>query len=140
MVDLAQAHARGVYVLTLTSNPDGAQVQHARAESGRSVAAEIADCARRDNAGARPIGSVGLVVGATVGAAVTDLGLDLAAVNGPLLAPGVGAQGGTAQDLRRVFGPAIGNVLPASSRGLLVAGPDPAALREAVRRAVAEFG
>ena len=29
-----------------------------------------------------------------------DLGLDLAAVNGPLLAPGLGAQGGTAADLR----------------------------------------
>jgi orotidine 5'-phosphate decarboxylase subfamily 2 len=140
MLDLARAHGRGVHVLTLTSNPDGGQVQHARTENGHSVAAEIATCAQGDNEGEQPLGSVGLVVGATVGTAVADLGLDLAAVNGPLLAPGVGAQGGTARDLHRVFGAAIGNVLPSSSRGLLAAGPDPAALRDAVRRAIDEFG
>jgi orotidine 5'-phosphate decarboxylase subfamily 2 len=140
VIELALTHGRGVHVLALTSNPDGAQVQRARTAGGRSVAAEIADAARHDNDGLQPLGSVGLVVGATVGTAVSDLGLDLLAVNGPLLAPGVGAQGGTAQDIRRVFGAAIGNVLPASSRGLLAAGPDPNALRDAVRRAVHEFG
>ena len=49
--------------------------------------------ATTDNEGAAPLGSVGLVVGATIGAAVQELGLDLAGVNGPLLAPGIGAQG-----------------------------------------------
>ena len=34
--------------------------------------------------------------------------------------PGVGAQGGTPEDLRRVFGDALPNVLPASSREVLV--------------------
>ncbi len=68
-------------------------------------------------------------------AAVDDLGLDLAAVNGPLLAPGFGAQGGSVADLRRVFGAAGRPVLPSSSREILAAGPDPAALRAAARRA-----
>jgi orotidine 5'-phosphate decarboxylase subfamily 2 len=140
VIDLARSHGRGVHVLALTSNPDGAQVQLARTAEGRTVAAEIADCARRDNDGEQPLGSVGLVVGATVGPAIQDSGVELATVNGPLLAPGVGAQGGTAQDVRRVFGAAIGNVLPASSRGLLAAGPDPNALRDAALRAVDEFG
>jgi orotidine-5'-phosphate decarboxylase len=82
-------------------------------------------------AGARgELGSVGLVVGATVGTAVQELELDLAAVNGPLLSPGVGAQGGTSDDLRRVFGDALPNVLPASSREVLSAGPDVLALRD----------
>ena len=79
------------------------------------------------------LGSVGLVVGATVGTAVQELQLDLAAVNGPLLAPGVGAQGGTSEDLRRVFGDALPNVLPASSREVLSAGPDVSALRDRAR-------
>jgi orotidine-5'-phosphate decarboxylase len=42
----------------------------------------------------------------------------------------VGAQGGTTDDLRRVFGDALPNVLPASSREVLTAGPDVRALRE----------
>jgi orotidine-5'-phosphate decarboxylase len=139
IVDLATKHGRGVYVLTLTSNPEGGQVQRATADDGRAVANEIARCAARDNAGCEPLGSVGLVVGATVGLAVAELDLDLAAVNGSLLAPGVGAQGGTAADLRRVFGAAIDAVLPSSSREILAAGPDRTALRDAVRRAIDEF-
>jgi orotidine-5'-phosphate decarboxylase len=134
MVDLAKAHGRGVYVLTLTSNPEGAQVQHARGAAGDSVARQVALGARADNAGDRPLGSVGLVVGATVGSAAGDLDLDLVAVNGPLLAPGFGAQGGTVEDLRRVFGAAMGNVVPASSRDILAAGPAVLALRDAARR------
>jgi orotidine-5'-phosphate decarboxylase len=77
------------------------------------------------------LGSVGMVVGATVGDAVRRLGLDLASANAPLLAPGVGAQGATAADLRTVFGAALGNVLASSSREILGAGPDGAALRAA---------
>ena len=55
--------------------------------------------------------------------------VDLAAADAPLLAPGVGAQGGTIEDVRRVFGPATPNVLAASSRDVLRAGPDVLALR-----------
>ena len=43
--------------------------------------------------------------------------------NGPILAPGYGAQGGTLDDLRRIFGRAAGHVLPSTSRELLGAGP-----------------
>lgn len=102
-----------------------------------SVAGSIVHGATAENtpaADAGDLGSTGLVVGATVGSAVQDLGLDLASVNGPLLAPGVGAQGGTADDLRRVFGDALGNVLPASSREVLAAGPDVTALRDRAGR------
>jgi orotidine-5'-phosphate decarboxylase len=41
----------------------------------------------------------------------------------------VGAQGATRGDLRTVFGAALGNVLASSSREILGAGPDGAALR-----------
>jgi orotidine-5'-phosphate decarboxylase len=75
-----------------------------------------------------------MVVGATVGEAVQKLGLDLAAANAPLLAPGVGAQGATAGDLRRVFGAALQNVVASSSREILGAGPGRASLRDAARQ------
>jgi orotidine-5'-phosphate decarboxylase len=135
-LDLARENGRGLFVLTLTSNPEGAQVQHASA-GGRTVAAGIVAAVTSQNAQQRRagvLGDVGMVVGATVGDAVSRLGLDLAAANAPLLAPGVGAQGATTADLVAVFGAALGNVLAASSREILQAGPDSLALRAAARR------
>lgn len=135
-LDLAHETGRGLFVLALTSNPEGARVQHA-IRNGRSVAGSIVDSvtsANAPDAGAGVLGSVGMVVGATVGNAVQELGLDLAGANAPLLAPGVGAQGATAADLAIVFGEALGNVLASSSREILGAGPDRAALRAAARQ------
>ena len=134
-LDLAQQHGGGVFVLALTSNPEGAQVQHAALE-GRSVARAVVEAAAADNAASADLGRVGLVVGATVGTAVSDLGIDLAAAKAPLLAPGVGAQGAGPADLVRVFGAARANVLPSSSREVLGAGPTAAALVGAARRTV----
>jgi len=135
MVDTALANDAGVFVLALTSNPEGPQVQHAVAASGRTVAGEVLAALAARNAGATPLGSIGAVVGATIGDSTEDL-----AINGPLLVPGIGAQGGTADDVRRIFGASIGNVLPSSSREILGAGPDVAALRAAARRSAEEFG
>ena len=135
-IDLAEQTGRGVFVLALTSNPEGPSVQHAMRE-GRSVAATIVDGATADNAAAHArgeLGHVGLVIGATVGSAVQDLGIDLAASAAPLLAPGLGAQGATVEDLHRVFGSALPQVLPNASRSILVTGPSTTALREAARR------
>ncbi len=127
LIERAQATGRGVFVLALTSNPEGAQVQHAREAGGTSVAARIAAEAGRRNAAeleaGEPLGSVGLVVGATVGSAPRELGMDLAAVGGALLAPGLGAQGAGVDEIRRVFAGAEGAVLPSSSREILSAGP-----------------
>jgi orotidine-5'-phosphate decarboxylase len=56
-------------------------------------------------------------------------------VNGPLLAPGYGAQGGGPDDIRRLFAGVERLVLPSTSREVLGAGPEPSALREAAARA-----
>ena len=80
-LDLAEETGRGVFVLALTSNPEGFEVQHAVRDE-RSVAASVVAGAAADNAGAAArgeLGSVGLVIGATVGDAVHDLGIDLVA-------------------------------------------------------------
>jgi orotidine-5'-phosphate decarboxylase len=126
MIDTALAHDAGVFVLALTSNAEGPEVQHAMAADGRTVAGSVLASVAACNAGAEPLGSIGAVVGATIGQTTENL-----AVNGPLLVPGVGAQGGTIADVRRIFGDAVGNVLASSSREVLAAGPDKAALHAA---------
>ena len=134
MLATAEAHGAGVFVLALTSNPEGPQFQHARTGAGASVGGTVlAELAAR-NAGATPWGSHGAVVGATIGR--TDEQLD---INGPLLVPGVGAQGGTADSVRAVFGDAVRHVVPSSSREILGAGPDVEALRAAARRTNEQF-
>ena len=133
--DEAAAHGAGAFVLALTSNPEGPQVQHALGPDGRSVAQTVVDEIAARNRGAAPLGSLGLVAGATIG----DTGTDFAQLNGPILAPGVGAQGGTAEDVRRIFGAALPWVLPAISRDVLRHGPNIAALRAAVARQVEAF-
>lgn len=127
-LDLARSGERGVFVLARTSNPEGGELQRAQVGE-RTVAQSIVDAAAAENTDGTA--TVGLVVGAT-----REHGLDLAGLRGPILAPGLGAQGATAADLPIVFeGADPAWVLPASSRGVLRAGPDPIALRDAFVRA-----
>jgi orotidine-5'-phosphate decarboxylase len=114
---------RGVFVLARTSNPEGGQVQLAE-WAGRSTAQVIVDEAAARNAGAEPLGDVGVVVGATA-----EHDLDLAGLNAAVLAPGLGAQGAGPADIAARFAGVRGLVLPAASRSVLRAGPDGAALR-----------
>ena len=139
---------RGVFVLARTSNAEGGDVQLAD-RAGRSVAQGIVDAAAAanrdalaaaaareqaqtgavelgDGCGLPALGPVGVVVGATA-----EHGLDLSALSGAVLAPGLGAQGATPADLAARFAGVRGVVLPAASRSVLAAGPDPAAIRAA---------
>jgi orotidine-5'-phosphate decarboxylase len=113
-------------------------VQHAVTTDGRSVAGVVLDAVASRNAGVEGLGSVGAVVGATV-ELPADVGMTNLDVSGPLLVPGIGAQGGTLADVRRVFGAAARNVLPTSSREILAAGPSKAALHEAALQALDTF-
>jgi orotidine-5'-phosphate decarboxylase len=150
-VERARAAGCGLFVLALTSNPEGAEIQHAsvagtggvRAVGAGSVAAAVLRHLADENAGAEPLGSFGAVIGATVGDIPNTLGVELD-VGGPLLAPGIGAQGATAEDLPTVFGPALRNVLPSVSRSVLQQGPSASGLRSAAdaqaRRLAAAIG
>jgi orotidine-5'-phosphate decarboxylase len=137
--DLAAAHDKGVFVLALTSNPEGAQVQHAQGSEGSvagTIVSQVADRNARAlaEAGERTededrsgLGPFGLVVGATIGTAARDLGFEPGDCRGPILAPGVGAQGAGVRELRAVFGEqalASGQILATASRAVLQAGPD----------------
>jgi orotidine-5'-phosphate decarboxylase len=121
----AEEAGRGVFVLARTSNPEGGSVQLASAD-GRTVAQAMVDGAAGRNTGASTLGGVGVVVGAT-----HDHGLELGALNGAVLAPGLGAQGATPRDVAERFAGLSGLVLPAASRSILEAGPEVTALRAA---------
>ena len=153
-VDTARQHGGGLFVLARTSNPDAGALQHAVVD-GRSVAQVVVDTVRGWNTPGWVVGdplpdpgavqdvasrfgpatgSFGVVVGATL----RDLDVDLTGLGGPVLAPGLGAQGGSAADLRRLFGGDTA-VVPTVSRDVLAAGPDPAGLRAAAARWAAEL-
>lgn len=137
-LDLAAANNRGTFVLALTSNPEGKSVQHVgKAEDSGSVAKQIIASAAAENAARTwdQMGPCGLVVGATVGEALDELAIDLSTFNGPVLSPGYGAQGASAEDLYRVFAGAESQVLVNSSRGVLSAGPQTADLARAAQTA-----
>ncbi|WP_445170067.1 orotidine-5'-phosphate decarboxylase [Mycolicibacterium sp. Dal123E01] len=134
LLDLAAANGRGVFVLAATSNPEGASVQRAVAGE-RTVAQSVVDDAAAVNRAGPGPGSIGVVVGATL-----DVVPDLSDLGGPVLVPGVGAQGGRPEALGGLGGAQPGQVLPAVSREVLRAGPDVAAVRaagEQLRDAVA---
>ncbi|HIY23420.1 MAG TPA: orotidine-5'-phosphate decarboxylase [Candidatus Brachybacterium merdigallinarum] len=153
-LQLARDHGKGLFVLALTSNPGAEHYQHARLSapaatdhpaaaddpSAHSVARDVARHAEEHGGGTKSSwGSIGLVVGATVGDAYRRLGLDVAAPHAPLLAPGFGAQGAGPRELTEVFGESAGHVLVALSRGLLSAGPDQEALQERLRQLRSQY-
>jgi orotidine-5'-phosphate decarboxylase len=153
-VRTARRFGGGLFVLARTSNPEGGQVQLAT-DGGRSVAQSVVDAVGRWNTpdwlvgDPQPdpaayadqqgrwgwaTGSFGVVIGATLPA----LDVDLSGLRGPVLAPGLGAQGGSVADLRRLFG-AGRAIVPTVSRDVLRAGPDAASLRSAADRWTVEL-
>ncbi|EFV15003.1 orotidine-5'-phosphate decarboxylase [Segniliparus rugosus] len=124
----AREAGRGVIVLAATSNAQARAVQSARLADGRTVAQSVVDEVAGWNQ--EPTGPGGVVVGATF-----DHGLDLSALNGVVLAPGLGAQGATEADVARRFPVGRERLLAAASRSLLRAGPAVGALRDAATRA-----
>lgn len=137
MIETARRNDAGVFVLARTSNKEGREVQDARVDTTageQTVGALMLDHLRILNRDAEPLGSFGAVVGATIGEHADNY-----AINGPLLAPGFGAQGGTVADLQRIFATSLATVLPSTSRGLLAEGPDVRRLSEAARATNADL-
>lgn len=130
--EAAAGAGRGLFVLARTSNPEAGPLQRAEA-GGATVAQSVVDEVARRNAtidrGDDPTspGPFGVVVGATV-----DDAPRLDELHGPVLMPGVGQQGATIDDARRIAGPAFGHTLVNVSRHVLRAGPDVAAMRDVV--------
>lgn len=140
-IRLAREHGKGVFVLAATSNPEGRDIQRAfvdvragsdaddsngSAESGapRRVARAIVDDIVASNAaaGETTLGSVGVVIGATLRLAEFQLDFRPSPVL-PVLAPGFGHQGAAVSQSADIFGPMSPGVIVAQSRSVLDAGP-----------------
>jgi len=128
-IEVAARHGGGLFVLARTSNPEGTEVQLATGQAGPSVGQQVIDRVSALNTGASPYGSIGVVIGTTL----PQLDVDISMLGGPVLSPGLGAQGGDTAHLRRLFDGYEGVVLPSSSRDILRYGPDVEALRDAAR-------
>ena len=128
-------NGRGVFIASLTSNQEGASMQTAIRQSGdfkgKTVAFGIASTAQKFNDDIDGMGSVGLIIGATIGQWIADSGVDPAKFTGPILSPGYGWQGAEAKDLKTVFKGTKGNVLVTVSRFIAAHGPDISALAQA---------
>jgi len=140
----------GVFVLVKTSNPGSADVQDLPLADGRPLWQHVAELVDRWGAGlvgASGLSSVGAVVGATFPQEVAEARRLLP--RSVLLLPGVGAQGGRAEELAEAFSIGPAGALVSASRSVLYAdggaGWREAAAAEAERlagelRAVAVLG
>jgi orotidine-5'-phosphate decarboxylase len=131
LLDKAAQRGAGVFIVVRSSNPDGRALQDARLHDGRTVATALADDITAFNATVTDgVGPVGAVMGATIEGTATETLASLP--QSLLLAPGIGAQGATFDDMGRNFGSATARALPSVSRGILAKGPDVGALRKAI--------
>lgn len=131
-IALAHAAGKGAFVLAATSNPEALELQRSTLTSGpsagRTVAASIVDAVAEINTSvvsdSTELGSIGVVLGATVG--LGDYGIDLARMTEgaatPILAPGFGHQGARYSELGDLYGAARGQVVVSASRSVLSAG------------------
>ena len=136
---ISRAHEAGscLLVVTRSSNKEGRGVQGAETRPGVPVEVDLLSQIGRLNADLAP-GQIG-PVGAVIGPREWGEPLDLVSPNALYLAPGVGAQGATVDDVARVFSSCPDRVMPSASRSLLSYGPDPEALRGAVCALADEF-
>jgi orotidine-5'-phosphate decarboxylase len=140
-IRLAREHGKGVFVLAATSNPEGRDIQRAFVDTHAASAAEdstgtsdggaprrvaraIVDDIVASNAaaGETELGSVGVVIGATLRLAEFQLDFRPSPVL-PVLAPGFGHQGAAVSQSADIFGPMSPGVIVAQSRSVLDAGP-----------------
>lgn len=129
---IALRNEGGVFVVVRSSNPEGHSLQTAKLPGGETVAQHLgrAIVARNKSAGSEPVGFVGAVVGATCDDAAQTVA-DMP--NAFILAPGVGAQGATMDDVLVRMPAAPGRVLPSVSRAILANGSSAAEIRTTIR-------
>lgn len=134
LLEAAETAGAGCFVLVRTSNPGAADIQDLETKDGpvyEVLARMVAEL------GADRIGEIGLSsVGAVTGATRPDLLARLRELMPKtiFLLPGVGAQGGTVDDLAAAFEPHPAGGLVSASRSIVDA-EDPAGAAEELRSA-----
>lgn len=126
--DLAAENGKGVFVLGATSNPEASTVQGCVTSEGITLAEDViggVDALNKKHFAGEDLGSFGVVFGATV-----TLDANIGAFTGPVLLPGVGAQGATVEDVNRLMRGNVGRAFPNISRALLSHGPNVSDLQQ----------
>ena len=119
LVGAARARGAGVFVLVRTSNPGAAELQDEPAAGGRPLRdrlAAIVDDLGRDAVGSAGLSDVGAVVAATQPGLMEDLRARMP--HAVFLLPGIGAQGGRAQDSAPAFAGRRAAALVTASRSI----------------------
>jgi orotidine-5'-phosphate decarboxylase len=123
----------GVFVVTRSSNAEGRAVQTAHRADGKtveqSIISAVADLNRQLSTD--DVGPIGCVFGPNHGYSPE---LRIEHLGGLFLAPGLGAQGATPDDVAECFRDCPDRVLASASRSVLASGPDPAAIRRSAQR------
>jgi orotidine-5'-phosphate decarboxylase len=138
IVTAARGRGAGVFVLVRTSNPGAAELQDDAPSGGqplRERLAAIVDGLGRDGAGDAGLSDVGAVVAATEPALMEDLRARMP--HAVFLLPGIGAQGGRAEDAAPAFAGRRAAALVTASRSIADAALEAgsaAAARPAVER------
>jgi len=121
----------GVFVVVRSSNPEGRDLQLAKLDNGETVAGNLSRLiTERNRACGEGLGPIGAVVGATCEDAEETVAAMPSAF---ILAPGVGAQGATMQDVLKRMPAAKGRVLPNVSRAILANGTSADDIRRTIR-------
>lgn len=114
-VQRCETKGRGIFVLAKTSNPSAGELQNDVADTLTSKIEEWGESTRASNG----FSSVGAVVGATNGEELKTYRERMP--HTWILAPGVGAQGGSMDDVLAAQKDGLGVIIPVS-RGILYAG------------------
>ena len=123
-------------VVTRSSNPEGRGLQSTGGIANSVEATLLRQIgAVNDDLAPGTIGPIGAVIGPTH----LVPSLDLRSANAIFLAPGVGAQGASPEDVAEVFADCPDRVIPSASRLLLDDGPDVGRLRDGGAALAATF-
>ena len=130
--DIVLKAGGGAFVVVRSSNPEGRALQTAKLASGETVAQNLCReiTARNTRANEHGLGPIGAVVGATCDDAEETVA---ALPKSFILAPGVGAQGATMQNVLQRMPSARGRVLPNVSRAILANGGEVSDIRATIR-------
>jgi len=124
----------GVFVVVRSSNKEGVALQTAvLSNDGRTVADSLADMITEFNEqhSEGKVGPIGAVMGATIENLLPTLDRMPRSL---ILAPGIGHQGATFEDLRNRFERHAARAIPSSSRAVLDRGPSVEQLRDEITK------
>ena len=118
-VKACEKNDRGIFVLVRTSNPSSEEFQGGKKELSIAIAEKVEEWNITTQSEQNQLASIGAVVGATLEGALSFFREEMP--HAWILAPGVGAQGGSLEEALKIRQDGLGLLIPVS-RAVLYAG------------------